>query len=186
MSRIEDQLEHAKHVIAEIERHLPDWRQHTGYSLPTGYATNTRPNGHVTGSSDSDRLAGSLAAAIDYGREKATHSTAAVTTGLRDAVHNLTGVLAAMQRPLPRIHDPELHGPEEKPRGEPGCRSCAKVKNSDDKPTWMPVSRAGLCDWCYRYRLAEGTDPPVTIVEAHHRGERITTRHLARIKRKHR
>lgn len=60
-----------------------------------------------------------------------------------------------------------------KPTGDPGCTSCKRID------AFAPATRAGRCDWCYRWWLAENEDPPVGVLEARARGDRITTKIVA-------
>lgn len=62
----------------------------------------------------------------------------------------------------------------QRPVGGPGddwCRSCHR-----DNQHCEPVSDRyhGLCRWCGDYKGAEGGLPPLPILRARHRGERIT------------
>lgn len=53
---------------------------------------------------------------------------------------------------------------------DPGCVSCARTQVVPGVKRWVPVSRADLCDWCYRWKLRTGEAPSQEVVEQHHRG----------------
>jgi hypothetical protein len=63
------------------------------------------------------------------------------------------------------------------------CRSCARTSVQKGVPRWEPASarvslEAGgdpvpLCQWCYRWVRSEGSLPPVSSLEQHHRGQRV-------------
>lgn len=51
------------------------------------------------------------------------------------------------------------------------CRSCLRLQHCE------PIGkdgRAGLCNWCYRFHLAEKMDPPLPILQLRHQGRRIS------------
>lgn len=53
------------------------------------------------------------------------------------------------------------------------CTSCERLRRSE------PVFRGELCKWCYDFNAAEKELPPPEILDAKHRGVRITTAVLA-------
>jgi hypothetical protein len=55
---------------------------------------------------------------------------------------------------------------------EPRCRSCARLD------VFEHVYRAGseLCRWCYDFNVLHRTEPPLELLDLHHRGARITSR----------
>lgn len=53
---------------------------------------------------------------------------------------------------------------------DPGCKSCARVK------LWSVVHRLGLCDWCYRFQLEHGVEPPRRLLELRAGGYKVTER----------
>lgn len=55
--------------------------------------------------------------------------------------------------------------PEE---GAPACRPHAEAG------IFYTADRNGRCDWCYRFWLAEGQDPPPDLIRAKAEGKRIT------------
>jgi hypothetical protein len=64
-------------------------------------------------------------------------------------------------------------------KADEGCRSCARLG------TWEPCAQgryANYCRWCGEWHTAHQTMPPEAVLAKHHRGERITSRDLARIK----
>ncbi len=74
--------------------------------------------------------------------------------------------------------------------GEVGCRSCARLKDSRGRPTFSPVHRDGSqwCRWCYDFQLEYKCDPPVVLLEARSRGQRISdrmTREALAVERSH-
>lgn len=48
------------------------------------------------------------------------------------------------------------------------CVSCARTNYAEH------VHRGDLCRWCYDFKAAEGTLPPVDLLDARQRGQRIT------------
>lgn len=70
----------------------------------------------------------------------------------------------------------------------PGCHSCARLKHGKAKrPWWQPVSRRSdckgtltepvdLCEWCFRYVLAEGHLPSRAILKTRFQGKRVYRR----------
>lgn len=70
--------------------------------------------------------------------------------------------------------------PTEEGPGEDWCRSCWR----DNKHCEPACDRyAGLCRWCGDFRAVHKTDPPMPILRARHRGERITTAMVDRYRR---
>lgn len=61
------------------------------------------------------------------------------------------------------------------------CKSCARLKDHRGNPVYTEVRAAGLCRWCQDYQTGHGAWPTQLILEAHHRGDRITEARLARI-----
>lgn len=53
---------------------------------------------------------------------------------------------------------------------EDWCASCLRI----DWFTPRADGRGDRCDWCYRFRLAEGIDPPLALLHARRDGKRIT------------
>jgi hypothetical protein len=60
------------------------------------------------------------------------------------------------------------------------CRSCERLEKAE------PIGdkgRRGLCRWCADFEDAEKMLPPLALLDMRHRGERITTAAVARLKR---
>lgn len=56
------------------------------------------------------------------------------------------------------------------------CQSCARVKDHRGDPVCTPAHRGSYCRWCGDWRSLKHSDPPVTILKIHLRGERVTER----------
>lgn len=60
------------------------------------------------------------------------------------------------------------------------CRSCERLEKAE------PIGekgRRGLCRWCADFEDSEKILPPLALLDMRHRGERITTAAVARLKR---
>ena len=65
--------------------------------------------------------------------------------------------------------------------GDPGCRSCSRVKSSSGRPQWSPVhhnivvngDKVPVCQWCGRWYTDTGELPSERILRDHHDGKRI-------------
>lgn len=63
------------------------------------------------------------------------------------------------------------------------CRSCARREVSRGVARWEPASTrlvlaqggeaTPLCQWCYRWVRSEGSLPPTSALDQHHRGQRV-------------
>lgn len=62
--------------------------------------------------------------------------------------------------------------------GEAGCRSCARLKDSRNRPTFEPVFRGSHCRWCYDFQLNYRQDPPLELVRMRQEGKTITKRKI--------
>lgn len=93
-------------------------------------------------------------------------AAAQLVDGLEKGVAELQRSVAALLQVAP----PEP--PEERPHTPPpACRSCERLNRFEE------IHRGLLCRWCYDWMLNHrGVWPPVEVLAAHHRGERITTR----------
>lgn len=63
-------------------------------------------------------------------------------------------------------------------KADTGCRSCARLG------TWEPCAEGrykNYCRWCGEWYAAHDSQPPEWVLAKHHRGERITSRDLARL-----
>lgn len=89
---------------------------------------------------------------------------------LADARRSLAHSLTLVQRCLPRANTVRNLDPG---GGVPACTNCQPVTYApqrDDAP--------GLCDWCYRFRLAHSELPDHPLVILHHEGKRMTSQHM--------
>lgn len=178
------------HTTGQLTTLIPQLDSSLGYII-NPWPGDTRPAGHVSGSSDPDsRVAGTVVSTLTSAQERASTATADIDAHLVAALDkakvaraaavaandDLERALGVVTRNLPKLHDPDIHGPQEVPQAPPGCRSHARIPRDDGKPTWAEVSRAGLCDWCYRWRLSEGQDPPIELVKTLDRKGHLTTK----------
>lgn len=62
-------------------------------------------------------------------------------------------------------------------QAEKWCTSCARLHRAESR------YRGELCRWCYDFTATEKIEPPLDILDAHHRGMRITTAMVAAAKR---
>lgn len=156
-----NQLADLEHTLRELRRYLANTTRLDGHhTLITGYPTNGRGQGHASG--PGDPLGEAVTDALDHAGTITLNESDAATFSrhLGQAHTALCGALGLLHRTTPTTDAPD---------DDPGCTSCARVGH------WMPTYRGTLCRWCYDWRAAENELPPPTILEAHHRGERITT-----------
>ncbi len=69
------------------------------------------------------------------------------------------------------------------------CRSCYRDHGYLEPVALRPgggVRRAGYCRWCGEFKGAEGFDPTVQMVQARHRGSRITEGMVEQARKAHR
>lgn len=149
----------------------------------TGYPTTTPANGSPGGSSDGTSSVERL-----------------VTTAIEDdrsiddiAAHDLARLNQMMDRIIPNHRELRdlrnlivkwnyltpgdcpigqlartAKATETSARAETWCGSCARRNHAS------PVHRAGRCRWCGDFLAVEGIDPPLSILELHHHGRRIS------------
>jgi hypothetical protein len=120
-------------------------------------------------------------AALISDRAKRRHRD--LTDRMSRLVHLVADAVAiAADFPVEPIEPATLTGP-----GEEWCRSCWKDDHYCEPIT---VDRhghayyAGLCRWCGDFNAANGFEPPTWILEARHRGERITSTQIREEKRR--
>lgn len=86
----------------------------------------------------------------------------------RDSVQRgITGALGDLR--LARDALGKLVGTMRAGPGEPGCVIHRRVLGLHETAT-----RGNRCDWCYRFALAEGIDPPAVLLERKEQGKHIT------------
>jgi rubredoxin len=109
-------------------------------------------------------------------------------------VTSLTDAAVRVERHIPNPEADLLRARSRDTPDDPGCPSCARGLDSQDRPIYSPSKResrgaCGLCGWCYHEvektaehlgipaRTAAGDQrywPIAKAVEAHSRGEMIT------------
>jgi len=107
---------------------------------------------------------------------------------LRDPLHDRVAAAVRCAKAIIRDHDRlaglltgiDLLAVDDVPEpADPGCSSCARHHDAAGRTTWSARFRGDLCRWCYGIVNDPETNPkrrlpPLELVAAHHRGERIT------------
>lgn len=186
MTTDHQRLDDLEHKLTELRRWLPTATNRTPPSATHAWPSNTRPgtSGPANVTDDQGIPMPPLADPVGEAVARTVTTQAASHPDLQrarqlinDADAALGEALTLVYRHCPRIHDPEVHGDgnDQHPTGEPSCESCARLGHFE------AVYRAGRCRWCYDFRIAnDGVDPPATILEKRHRGERIYDADLKR------
>lgn len=152
-----DTLHQIEQLAARLRALEPQLRAHE--TTLDGYPRQSGPGG---GAGQGDPVGTIVTLRLDQGHHD---PIAHAHTQLLDHVHQARRLLEAA----------ESAGRQALPRTTPtpdndGCVSCARIK------TWSPITRTRRCRFCYDYLRAEGEDPPIDFLRAHHDGRRLTTR----------
>lgn len=135
--------------------------------LPDGFPAGGGGEGRSSGDhADPTYAAIQQRAALDH-FDRAQQKFAVALVMLSDARKELDAALPPKDEPAPKIDVSSADW----------CSSCQRVSLPGGRgKVCEPVHRAGLCRWCYGFKLEHEQEPPLTLLASRHDGKRISER----------